>query len=94
MILDFCWQRVLVRSATMLAVVAVAETVPSFGPVLGLVGSSTLTLTSLVFPCIFYLYLTVGDQIAEEKNKKIPEIPSVAEFVEKKIFFKIFKNST
>ncbi|VDM22052.1 unnamed protein product [Wuchereria bancrofti] len=76
----FCWQRVLVRTGVMLTVVFVAESVPSFGPVLGLVGSSTLTLTALVFPCLFYLYLTVGDEIAEEKGKKKPdEIPSLAE---------------
>ncbi|EJW79646.1 hypothetical protein WUBG_09445, partial [Wuchereria bancrofti] len=75
----FCWQRVLVRTGVMLTVVFVAESVPSFGPVLGLVGSSTLTLTALVFPCLFYLYLTVGDEIAEEKGKKKPdEIPSLA----------------
>lgn len=66
----------------MLAVAFVAESVPSFGPVLGLVGSSTITLTSLIFPCLFYLYLTVGDQIAEEKGKKkIDEIPSFTELV-------------
>ncbi|CAG9540294.1 unnamed protein product [Cercopithifilaria johnstoni] len=72
----FCWQRVLVRTGMMLTVVFAAESLPSFGPLLGLVGSSTLTLTSLIFPCLFYLYLTVGDEIAEEKGKKkIDEIP-------------------
>ncbi|KAL3984839.1 Transmembrane amino acid transporter family protein [Acanthocheilonema viteae] len=76
----FCWQRVLVRTGMMMAVVFVGESLPSFGPLLGLVGSSTLTLTSLIFPCLFYLYLTVGDEIAEEKGKKKPdEIPSFTE---------------
>uniref|UniRef100_A0A0R3RKB9 Aa_trans domain-containing protein n=1 Tax=Elaeophora elaphi TaxID=1147741 RepID=A0A0R3RKB9_9BILA len=76
----FCWQRVLVRTGMMLTVVFVAESLPSFGPLLGLVGSSTLTLTALIFPCLFYLYLTVGDEIAEKQGKKKPaEIPSFVE---------------
>uniref|UniRef100_A0A915Q0H5 Amino acid transporter transmembrane domain-containing protein n=1 Tax=Setaria digitata TaxID=48799 RepID=A0A915Q0H5_9BILA len=88
-VFDFCWQRVLVRTGMMLTVVFVAESLPTFGPLLGLVGSSTLTLTSLVFPCLFYLYLTVGDEMADEKGKKRPdEIPTVAEldFFNLKIF--------
>ncbi|KAM3717566.1 Amino acid transporter AVT1J [Dirofilaria immitis] len=80
----FCWQRVLVRTGMMMSVVFVAESLPSFGPLLGLVGSSTLTLTSLIFPCMFYLYLTVGDQIAEEKGMKKPdEIPSFVQVLVK-----------
>ncbi|KAE9414562.1 hypothetical protein Angca_002823, partial [Angiostrongylus cantonensis] len=53
----FCWQRVLIRSGTMLGVVFVAETVPNFGPLLDLFGGSTLTLTSVILPCVFYVYL-------------------------------------
>lgn len=66
----FCWQRALVRTGMMLAVVFVAESLPTFGPLLDLVGASTLTLTSLVFPCFFYLYLTVADDMAQEKGEK------------------------
>jgi vesicular inhibitory amino acid transporter len=61
-------KRVMVRTGVLLAVVFVAESVPTFGPVLDLVGGSTLTLTSLVFPCIFYLYISAGDKKASEKG--------------------------
>ncbi|GMT07143.1 hypothetical protein PENTCL1PPCAC_29317, partial [Pristionchus entomophagus] len=53
----FCWQRVLVRTGIMVCVVFVAESVPSFGPLLDLVGGSTLTLSSIVFPCIFFVFI-------------------------------------
>lgn len=72
-----------------MTVVFVAESLPSFGPLLVLVGSSTLTLTALIFPCLFYLYLTVADEIAEENGKKNPDkIPSFTELD----FFFCFKN--
>ncbi|KAF8354128.1 hypothetical protein PRIPAC_95751 [Pristionchus pacificus] len=54
---SFCWQRVLVRTGIMVVVVFVAESVPSFGPLLDLVGGSTLTLSSIVFPCIFFCFI-------------------------------------
>ncbi|CAJ0579044.1 unnamed protein product, partial [Mesorhabditis spiculigera] len=57
--------RVIVRTSIMIAVVIVAETIPTFGPLLDLVGGSTLTLTSIVFPCVFYLWLAAGKRKAE-----------------------------
>lgn len=52
------------------SVVFVAESVPNFGPVLDLVGGSTLTLTSLVFPCMFYVYISAGERRAEAGDPK------------------------
>uniref|UniRef100_A0A915DTY9 Amino acid transporter transmembrane domain-containing protein n=1 Tax=Ditylenchus dipsaci TaxID=166011 RepID=A0A915DTY9_9BILA len=51
-------KRVIVRTGVMAAVIIVAETVPSFGPLLDLVGASTMTFTSLILPCVFYLCLS------------------------------------
>jgi len=67
----FGYQRVLTRSAMMLAVVFVAESVPTFGPLLQLIGGSTLTLTSICFPSLFYLYLSA---------MKEPEKPSTQDY--------------
>lgn len=53
----------------MIAVVFAAESVPNFGPLLDLVGGSTLTLTSIVFPCVFYLYLAANDKKSDENGK-------------------------
>ncbi|CAJ0959221.1 unnamed protein product, partial [Mesorhabditis belari] len=60
--------RVVVRSGIMVCVVIVAETIPTFGPLLDLVGGSTLTLTSVVFPCVFYLWLAAAQKKAEDKK--------------------------
>ena len=62
---EFSIKRVFVRSGMMVAVVIVAESVPNFGPLLDLMGGSTLTLTSIIFPSLFYLYLSAGETKAE-----------------------------
>ena len=58
----------MVRTGMMIAVVFVAESVPTFGPLLDLMGGSTLTLTSVVLPALFYIYLVAGDKKAAEKS--------------------------
>uniref|UniRef100_A0A915CQX6 Amino acid transporter transmembrane domain-containing protein n=1 Tax=Ditylenchus dipsaci TaxID=166011 RepID=A0A915CQX6_9BILA len=67
---EFGVKRVLVRSSTLLAIVF---KVTHFWPLLDFVGGSTLTLTSLIFPCLFYLYLTVGEQKAKENVREAPK---------------------
>ncbi|CAD5220292.1 unnamed protein product [Bursaphelenchus okinawaensis] len=69
---DFGVKRVLFRTLTMLAVVFVAESVPNFGPLLDLVGGSTMTLTGLVCPCLFYLKLNASE--VDDKNRDPEEI--------------------
>ena len=49
-----------------------AESVPTFGPLLDLIGASTITLTSLIFPCIFYLQLRAGELKLAEGNGQQP----------------------
>jgi hypothetical protein len=46
----------------LVAVIFVAESMPSFGPLLNLMGASTFTLTCLIFPSIFYLFLKVREE--------------------------------
>jgi hypothetical protein len=53
----FGTKRVLVRALTMTAVILVSETFPNFGPVIDLIGASTLTLTCIIFPNLFYVYI-------------------------------------
>lgn len=53
----FCWQRCAVRSGIMLLVIFVAMSIPNFGKVLDLVGGSTVTLMTFVFPPVFYMRL-------------------------------------
>lgn len=63
-----------------IAVVFVAEAVPNFGPVLNLMGATTMTLMFLIFPCIFYLFLT--SSIRESKlTKQPPQLVGFGRFV-------------
>lgn len=41
----------------MVSVVFTAETVPSFGPILNLIGGTMIALSSAIMPCLFYLFL-------------------------------------
>ncbi len=51
----------------MLAIVFVAETVPRFGILLDLVGGSTITLMTMIFPGVFNLFLIAGRKKANGK---------------------------
>ncbi|XP_071842936.1 uncharacterized protein [Apostichopus japonicus] len=53
----FNWKRVINRTVIMGLILFVAETIPQFGAILSLVGGSTVTLLTFVFPSLFYLKL-------------------------------------
>ncbi|KAK6028379.1 transmembrane amino acid transporter protein, partial [Ostertagia ostertagi] len=74
----FGWQRALIRSATMLGIVIVCESIPNFGPILDLIGGSTMTLASVILPCVFYLYLLAR----EEKAKKFGKVDAPPSFTD------------
>jgi len=54
---NFNWKRCVFRSLSVLCLLFIAETVPSFGSILDLVGASTVTLLTFVFPPLFYMRL-------------------------------------
>ena len=56
-LLDFNWKRVALRTLSTFVLLFVAESVPSFGAILDLVGGSTVTLLTFVFPPFFYMKL-------------------------------------
>ena len=49
----------------MVAVAFVAESVPTFGPLLDLMGGTTLALTCLILPPLFYVFLISAEKKAE-----------------------------
>jgi vesicular inhibitory amino acid transporter len=55
---DFNWKRCAFRSFSVLFLLLIAETVPSFSSILDLVGASTVTLLTFVFPPLFYMKLS------------------------------------
>lgn len=64
--LEFGVKRVLIRFSLLFLMMFVALTIPKFEPVMVLLGASTLTITSLVFPPIFYLYLSGAEKYKRE----------------------------
>ncbi|CAJ0951070.1 unnamed protein product, partial [Mesorhabditis belari] len=80
---DFCWQRVAARTFVMACVVFAAESVPNFGPLLDLVGGSTITLMALIFPCVFNLCLCAGkEKYKGEEASKDEEPVSLSDILE------------
>ncbi|KHJ86349.1 hypothetical protein OESDEN_13905 [Oesophagostomum dentatum] len=61
---EFGWQRFLVRSVLFWTLIFVALSVPNFGPLLDLIGASTMSVMTLIMPSIFYLFLNAS------KNKR------------------------
>lgn len=55
-------RRIQVRVGVLIAVVFVAESVPTFGLMMDLIGGSGITLASIIFPALFYLYLLAGEK--------------------------------
>jgi len=69
-------KRCVFRSASVLLLLFIAETIPSFGAILGLVGGSTVTLLTSVFPPLFYMRIadaTIGVKGVQEKKIHILE---------------------
>ncbi|XP_061176317.1 LOW QUALITY PROTEIN: uncharacterized protein LOC133185231 [Saccostrea echinata] len=54
---DFTWKRCVFRSLIVASILFVAETIPTFGNILSLVGGSTVTLLAFICPSLFYLKL-------------------------------------
>jgi vesicular inhibitory amino acid transporter len=53
----FTWKRLVTRTVCVVAVVFVAETLPSFNVLLNLIGGTTMAFLTFVFPGAFYLML-------------------------------------
>jgi len=70
---DFNWKRCVFRSLSVLGLLFIAETIPSFGAILDLVGASTVTLLTFVLPPYFYLRLadaSRGSKIWKQRQVK------------------------
>jgi len=80
----FTIKRVLVRAGIMGLAVFVAESIPSFGPVMDLIGGSTVTATSFTFPCLFYLFLSAKEEKRLQEGEEHNDEPlTFAEMVQK-----------
>lgn len=53
----FNWKRCLLRTLIVVIMIAIGESIPQFGKILSLIGGSTITLLTFVFPPYFYMKL-------------------------------------
>ncbi|XP_054155610.1 uncharacterized protein LOC128954069 [Oppia nitens] len=68
----FNWKRCVFRTALMAAMIFTGLSVPSFGPILDLLGGTTITLMAFVLPPAFYLKLCRADPNGEFKARHVP----------------------
>ena len=73
---DFNWKRCLFRTLTVFFLLFIAETVPSFGSILGLIGASSVTLLTFIFPPLFYMKLVDASTQNKEWTQRLEKILS------------------
>ncbi|OQV18096.1 hypothetical protein BV898_07867 [Hypsibius exemplaris] len=72
----FGWKRALVRTGLLLIAVFIAESIPTFGVLLDLLGASTMSFLAFIFPCLFYLILTRQFKAAAVESGEIDRLPA------------------
>uniref|UniRef100_A0A914CIU1 Amino acid transporter transmembrane domain-containing protein n=1 Tax=Acrobeloides nanus TaxID=290746 RepID=A0A914CIU1_9BILA len=78
---EFGFKRVLLRAGVLLCTLFFAETIPTFGPLLNLIGASTFNLITLPLPAIFYLYLHAREIKTEKNLCDMDEMPSLSDII-------------
>eukprot|EP00111_Clytia_hemisphaerica_P021375 TCONS_00062924-protein len=71
-------KRILVRSINGVLMIGLAELFPNFGPILSLIGGSTLTCLCYIFPAMFYLQIEEKHLIPLHKKVLLIEIVFIA----------------
>lgn len=66
-LLVYNWKRCILRTVMIIMMVFFGESLPQFGKILSLIGGSTITLLTFVFPPYFYM------KLCEQKNVMWPE---------------------
>jgi len=62
----FTWQRIIIRTTMVLIIIAIAISIPNFGPILSLAGGTLFTLLNVIFPILFYCKLTNNIHIIKQ----------------------------
>jgi len=71
----FNWKRCAFRTSVVFFLLFIAECLPNFGSLLDLIGGSTVTLLTFVFPPFFYMRLVDSSQENKEwKNRSISKL--------------------
>uniref|UniRef100_A0A0N5BR10 Aa_trans domain-containing protein n=1 Tax=Strongyloides papillosus TaxID=174720 RepID=A0A0N5BR10_STREA len=78
-------KRVLLRTTVLIAIIICALAVPTFGPIMHLLGGSTMMLTSLLIPIYMYTALKARQKLIKKDSKYSNETPT---------FLQTLKNSS
>ena len=68
---DRCCCLLIFRTFTVFSLLFIAETVPSFGSILNLIGASTVTLLTFIFPPLFYMRLVDASTTNKEWTPRL-----------------------
>lgn len=68
--LEFSFKRIIVRTACMVSLVFVAESIPNFGPLIDFVGGALQSFNCVILPCLFYLFLNAAEKNHRKNGKK------------------------
>ncbi|CAH2000369.1 unnamed protein product [Acanthoscelides obtectus] len=69
---EFGWKRCLTRTTVVVCCIIVGETIPEFDKILSLIGGSTITLLTFVFPPYFYKKLCDREEPGWDRVRQIP----------------------
>ena len=58
----FNWKRCLFRTCSMIVILLIGQSLPSFGAILSLIGGSTVTIITFVLPPILYILAVDGSE--------------------------------
>lgn len=67
--LDFSKKHIVLRAGVFSIIALTAISIPDFEPIMSLIGGSTIALTTLVFPPLFYLIISANEK--EDNNKML-----------------------
>ncbi|XP_044732011.1 amino acid transporter AVT1I-like [Chrysoperla carnea] len=70
---EYSIKRCVLRTFMIIVMIFIGETIPEFGKILSLVGGSTVTLLTFVFPCFFYLKLCSQNDSAQPSIEWWPQ---------------------
>ena len=71
---DFNWKRCAFRTFSVFVLLFIAESVPSFGSILNLIGASTVTLLTFIFPPLFYMKLVDASSNNKEWKQRYKRV--------------------
>ncbi|PAV72027.1 hypothetical protein WR25_22459 [Diploscapter pachys] len=66
----FGWQRIVIRTFLFWMIIFIGLTLPHFGPMMDLIGSSTMSLASIILPPLFYLFIRASCEKAKDQDMK------------------------